>query len=267
MIFDTRPTIVGHRGFGSGESGGCRENTIDSYLAAVSHGLSWIELDVQRSLDDQLVIRHDPVTPDGDFLVTRTAEQLASYGILRFEDVMAALPTGVAVNIDAKTVIEDAIDPPHRRTAALVAEALREHQERRRLFVSSFDPGLLMTLQDRKDTIARVSLGLITWLNFPSRHGIAAAANMGLDAICVHTGTFGLRREQPRPTDHAAEHVIDTAHRAGLEVLAWVPDPADAVRLARAGADALCVDDVPGVVAALAESGQARLAGGPTAEP
>jgi glycerophosphoryl diester phosphodiesterase len=259
MIFDTKPTVVGHRGFGSGESRGYRENTIDSYLAAVSHGLSWIELDVQRSRDDQLVIRHDPVTPDGDFLVTRTAEQLASYGILRFEDVMAALPTGVAVNIDAKTVIEDATDPTYRRTAALVAEALRKHQERRRLFVSSFDPGLLMTLQDRKDTIARVPLGLITWLNFPSRHGIAAAANMGLGAICMHTGTFGLRLERPRPTDHTVERVINVAHRAGLEVLAWVPDPADAVRLARAGADALCVDDVPGVLAALAKSGQARL--------
>ena len=148
---------------------------------------------------------------------------------------------------------------PRTRTAALVAEALREHQERRRLFVSSFDPGLLMILQDRKDTIARVPLGLITWLNFPSHHGIAAAANMGLDAICMHIGTFGLRRERPRPTDHAVERVIDVAHRAGLEVLAWVPDPADAVRLSHAGADALCVDDVPGVLAALAESGQARL--------
>ena len=116
-----------------------------------------------------------------------------------------------------------------------------------------------MTLQDRKDTIARVPLGLITWLNFPSRHGIAAAANMGLDAICMHTGTFGLRLERPRPTDHTVERVIDMAHRAGLEVLAWVPNPADAVRLARAGADALCVDDVPGVLAALAGSGQARL--------
>ena len=83
-----------------------------------------------------------------------------------------------------------------------------------------------MILQDRKDTIARVPLGLVTWLNFPSHHGIAAAANMGLDAVCMHTGTFGLRRERPRPADHAAERVIDAAHRAGLEVLAWVPDPA-----------------------------------------
>jgi glycerophosphoryl diester phosphodiesterase len=258
VIFETKPAVVGHRGFGAGESRGYRENTMDSYLAAVAHGLSWIELDVQRSRDDQLVIRHDPVTPDGDFLVTRTAGQLASYGILRFEEVMAALPAGVAVNIDAKTIIEDAVDPPHRRTAALLAEALREHAGRRRLFVSSFDPGLLMTLQDRRDEIGRVPLGLITWLNFPSRHGIAAAASMGLDAICLHTGTFGLRLEQPRPADHSAERVIDVAHQAGLEVLAWVPKPAEAVRLAQAGADAFCVDDVPGVLAALAGSGPAH---------
>jgi len=30
MIFDTKPTVIGHRGFGSGESRGYRENTIDS---------------------------------------------------------------------------------------------------------------------------------------------------------------------------------------------------------------------------------------------
>jgi len=44
MIFATKPTIVGHRGFGAGERAGYRENTLESYLAAVAHGLSWIEL-------------------------------------------------------------------------------------------------------------------------------------------------------------------------------------------------------------------------------
>ena len=67
-----------------------------------------------RPAGDRRKLRRYLLGPDGAFLVTRTAEQLASYGILRFEDVMAALPTGVAVNIDAKTVIEDATDPPHR---------------------------------------------------------------------------------------------------------------------------------------------------------
>ena len=52
--------------------------------------------------------------------------------------------------------------------------------------------------------------------------------------------------------DLTIEQAIDAAHQAGLEVLVWSPGPADAVRLASAGADALCVNDVPGVLAALA---------------
>src|SRR5262249_58626153 len=71
MIFATKPTIVGHRGFGAGERAGYCENTLESCLAAVAHGLSWVELDVRRSLDGQLVIRHDPVTGDGEFVAGR----------------------------------------------------------------------------------------------------------------------------------------------------------------------------------------------------
>jgi glycerophosphoryl diester phosphodiesterase len=77
---------------------------------------------------------------------------------------MTALPPGVAVNIDLKTVIEDAADDPCRRTATLVAGALREYAGQRRLFVSSFDPGLLLYLKSQRDIAAKPSLGLITWL-------------------------------------------------------------------------------------------------------
>ena len=52
--------------------------------------------------------------------------------------------------------------------------------------------------------------------------------------------------------------MIGLAHQAGLEVLAWSPTPEMAVRLASAGADALTVDDVPGVLAALAGGTPAR---------
>jgi len=152
MIFETKPTIVGHRGFGARTRDGYRENTLESCLAAVAHGLSWVELDVRRSLDGQLVIRHDPVTGDGEFVAGRTADELAASGILRLEDVMAALPPGVAVNLDVKTIIEDALDPPGRRTGALVAGALRRYAGRRRLLVSSFDPSLLTYLKEREET-------------------------------------------------------------------------------------------------------------------
>jgi glycerophosphoryl diester phosphodiesterase len=252
MIFDGRPTVVGHRGFGAGEPGGYQENTMPSYLAAAAHGLSWIELDVQRSLDGQFVIRHDPVTPDGDFLVTRSADELGAAGILRFDDVMVELPADMAVNIDVKSIMEDAVDPPHRRTGALIADALRKYAGQRRLLVSSFDPALLVQLKNQ--ALPDVPLGLITWLNFPNWHGVPAAANLGMDAVCLHTGTFGLHRERQRLMDRTIERVIDKVHQAGMEVLVWVPGPEDAVRLAAAGADALCVNDVPGVLAALAGS-------------
>lgn len=257
MIFEPKPVIVGHRGFGAGEPGGYRENTLESYLAAVDHGLTWIELDVQRSRDDQLVIRHDPVTGDGEFVVSQAADELATAGVPRFEDIMAALPPRVAVNIDVKTIIEDAVDPPERRTAALVAAALRRHAGRRPLFVSSFDPSLLVYLRDQDDFPARVPLGLITWLNFPAWHALPAAAGLGLDAVCLHTGTLAMHREQPRRQDHTIETVISLAHQAGLEVLTWCPAPEAAVRLAAAGADALSVNDVPEVLAALSGTGPA----------
>lgn len=259
MIFDPKPAIVGHRGFGAGERGGYRENTLESYLAAVDHGLTWIELDVQRSLDGQLVIRHDPVTRAGDFVVAQSADELAAAGVPRFEDIMAALPPQVAVNIDVKTITEDAVDPPERRTAVLVAAALRRHAGRRRLFVSSFDPSLLVYLRNQDDFPARIPLGLITWLNFPVWHALPAAVGLGLDAVCLHTGTLAMHREQPRRQDHTIEKVVSVAHQAGLEVLAWCPAPEAAVRLAAAGADALSVNDVPEVVAALAGVGPAAV--------
>src|SRR4051794_10802763 len=99
MIFTSRPAIIGHRGSGSGsvpvsgvlatgalhtggrpldgvpdpvetspDGGSVVENTVDSMLAAVRAGISWVEIDVQRTADDELVLRHDPVTAGGDFV-------------------------------------------------------------------------------------------------------------------------------------------------------------------------------------------------------
>jgi glycerophosphoryl diester phosphodiesterase len=251
MIFDgppTQPAVLGHRGFGAGQPGGpggYRENTMPAYRAAAAAGLAGIELDVQRSRDGQLMVAHDPVTADGAALVTQAAAGLAAAGILRFEDVLAELPASLAINIDVKTIMDDALDPPDQRTGALLAAVLRRHAGERRLLVTSFDPGLVAYLRDQ--AIPDVALGLLAVENFPARYAIPAAVALGLSAVSLHTTTLGLGpRRGPEP-----EAVIGAAHRAGLAVLAWCPGPADAVRLATAGVDAVCVDDVPGVLAAL----------------
>ena len=250
MIFDGQPTVLGHRGFGAGAPGGFAENTPESFRAAVRHGLSWIELDVQRSRDGQLVLRHDPVTPDGAFVVTRTAAELAEAGVARFDEVLAGLPPGVGLDIDVKTIIEDAVDPPAERTGALLAATLRRHAGQRPLLVTSFDPGLLVYLQSE---LPEIPLGLLCWLDFPAGQAISAAAGLGVPVVSLHTGTFGFGPDRAEPAgSQSIAEITGLAHRAGLEVLVWTPDPAQAVTLARGGVDAVCVDDVPGTLAALA---------------
>jgi len=63
-----------------------------------------------------------------------------------------------------------------------------------------------------------------------------------MDAVCLHIDSL---RIEP-------ERVVEFAHRARLEVVAWSPGPDQALALALAGVDAVCVDDIPGTQAALA---------------
>jgi glycerophosphoryl diester phosphodiesterase len=251
MIFDTRPSIVGHRGFGAGCPAGFRENTVASFLAAVASGLSWVELDVRRSRDGELVVNHDPVAPSGAVIVTRTAAELAAHGVASLAEVLAALPATVGVDIDVKTILADAVDPPGQRTHGRVAEFLHQYRGTRPFLVSSFDPSVPAYLSGLRELTGSAALGLITGSDIAAERAIPAAANLGLDVVCVHAGSVGAPHDDARLAVLTAERVIHAAHQAGLEVLTWSPSPAEAVVLARAGVDALCVNDVPGVQAAL----------------
>jgi glycerophosphoryl diester phosphodiesterase len=262
VIFESKPAIVGHRGFGAGQQGTCRENSVQSFLAAAAAGLTFVELDARRSSDGELVIWHDPVTPAGQYIGAQTAEQLAAAGIVRLEEVLTALPSHVGVNIDVKCALEDATDPPARRTHALIAAALRAFAGTRPFFVSSFDPSLPAYLQSRAAQTGEVPLGLITETNFPAEVAVSAAANLGVNALCVHTGTLNLQLAGPRPGAPDAAQIIAAAHLAGLEVMAWSPTPAEAVTLAAAGIDAVCVNDIPGAQAALAGADAHRAQAG-----
>ena len=248
MIFDVKPSLVGHRGYGAGAPGGYRENSLESCLAAADSGVPWVELDARRSRDGVLVLWHDPVTADGRPIASLTAAELAAAGIVRLADVLAALPGTVGVNIDVKTTMRDATDPSAQRTHALVAEMLRHYAGTRSFFVSSFDASLPRYLKDCASPAGHIALGLIAETGFPADHAIPAAANLGFDAVCMSTRTLRISGEgEPQ-----AQRIVGVAHEAGLEVVAWSPDPAEAVELARAGVDALCINDIPGVRAALA---------------
>jgi glycerophosphoryl diester phosphodiesterase len=252
VIFDVKPAMVGHRGFGAGGSGPYPENSVEAFLAAVACGVFWVELDARRSSDGELVVWHDPVTPAGHRVVTRTAAELGAERIVRLAEVLAALPAGVGVNIDVKTVLEDATEQQHGRTHARVADALRDHRGTRPFLVSSFDPSVPVYLAGRTALAGEAALGLITSENLAPGIGIAAAANLGLDAACVYSGTLHLDADDHSPGRGSAARAAEFAHDAGVEVMTWTPTPAQAARAAVAGVETGGVDDIPGTQAALA---------------
>ena len=253
--------LLGHRGSGKGVVGGHRENTLASLLAAVDQGLDWVELDVRRGAD-ALVVVHDPWLADGARVVEQGGAELATAGVDLLADVLAALPSHVGVDLDVKTALEDAITDRAETTGALLAPTVEAERHRRPLVVTSFDPAALLVLRERAP---EVPVGLLTWVTFPIEHAVAAARHLGVDLVGVHVGSLLGRRPDPVRSQQEGVRAVEVAHRAGLEVLAWCPLPEVAVPLAEAGVDALVVDDIPGVQAAL--STRRATAAGVASEP
>ena len=231
--------LCGHRGSGRGVVGGHAENTIASCLAAVAHGVRWLEIDARLAADGVLVARHDPATEDGRWVAEVPSGDTGFVGIGALLD---AIPIDVGIDLEVKTAIEDALRPRGQTTGAVAAAiAAREHARGRRIFVSSFDASVLAICRERHP---EVPIGLLTWTRFPLRKAIPAAVHLGAEIVAPQFASF------PYPGTPAAAHerelaaVVDVAHRAGLEVVAWCPKPPEEAMLAAAGVDCIIVDDV-----------------------
>lgn len=240
--------VIGHRGLGRGEIDGVRENTPASFAAAAEAGADWVEIDVRRTADDALVLYHNAALDDGRAIADLTAAECARAGLVALEEGLAAIPAGTGLDVDVKTVMEDAVDVPSRRTSTLLLPYLRREAARRRLFVCSFDPGLLLAVREEAP---QVPTAWMPYVRNPADSAVPGAAGMGCPIVAVDARAFGLTGEAPHPGRRSVEYTVEVAHRAGLEIVSWCPDPVDAARFAEAGMDAVVVDDVPGAVSAL----------------
>jgi len=238
-VFVDVPVLCGHRGSGSGVVGGERENTLGSYRAAVAAGLRWVEVDARANADSLLVASHDPVAGNGGVISELGTSETDELGLMRVADLLEELPREVAVDIDVKSSLEDALRDRAATTAALVARLAAAERARRRVLVTSFDPAALLIVRERAP---RLPVGLLTWTRFPLRKAIPAAVHLGLDVVVAHVDSFA---EEER-----AELAVATAHAAGLQVGAWCPDAEQAPRLVAAGVDCLIVDRAAGRLAA-----------------
>jgi glycerophosphoryl diester phosphodiesterase len=223
-VFGESPVLCGHRGSGRGHA----ENTLPSFRAAVAAGLPWVEVDARLSADGVLVARHDPELEDGRSVAALSA---ADSGLMRVDALLADLPATVALNVDVKSSLEDALRSRGETTAARVAELVANAG--RPMLVTSFDPAALLIVRERTPD---VPLGLLTWTRFPLRKAVAAAAHLGVEVVTANVESFG---------DDDAGRAVAVAHEAGLEVGAWCPLEDERERLLELGVDCLVIDLEP----------------------
>mgnify|MGYP001028452862 FL=1 len=227
------PLVCAHRG----RSGIFPENTLPAYEAAIELGADFIELDVRRTADGEIICLHDPTvdrTTDGagelSSLTLAQVQALDAGSWKGAEHAGARIPLlrEVLEQIAPHMVIH--IEIKQRGIAEQVVEIVRETGALRRVAIISFDFDDLRTAKAAEPAAA---CGLIT--SKPKEEGpegelalIASALECGANFIsCGHRAIT--------PT------LVRECHLVGLSLIAWTMDtPEDLRPMVDLGVDMLC---------------------------
>jgi glycerophosphoryl diester phosphodiesterase len=228
-----------------GGAGLAAENTLRAFGNALALGVSTLELDVHVSLDRRLVVRHDRILPDGEFLAWLPAE---SAGVPLLDEVFAlARERGadeVRFNIETKfDPTHPDEDAPRELFADLLTDAIVTAGLVERVSVQSFDWACLDLVHANEP---RLGLNVLTNTNY-QEIGLPGASpwmagvdidDFGGDVVRAASGR-GYTGLSPRHTLLTRE-MIDEAHRAGLQVIPYtVDDPGVMDHLVDLGVDGL----------------------------
>jgi glycerophosphoryl diester phosphodiesterase len=222
------PRIVGHRGAPRAH----RENTIESFRAAAALGATMVELDVRRTLDNVMVVHHDPIVKEFGPICSLTSGTLPGYIPTLAAALDAARESRLQVNIEIKNDRKEPDFDPACRLADDVVALLRERSDGPQMLISSFH---LPTLERIRVLEPVLGAAFLFSLPVPNvRSIVRRASELGL--VALHPWWRS-----------CSQTLVDLAHEAGLAVNTWtVNDPARMRVLAERGVDAI-VTDVPDV--------------------
>ncbi len=270
--------LQGHRG----ARGLFPENTLEGFCGALAVGVTSIELDVAMTVDDVLVVTHDPVLnpdltrgADGAWLSTpgpavralQLAElqtydvgqarpggaaarahplqrAVAAARIPTLEAVFEALaPSGVVVDVELKTdPLRPDLSPPPADMADAVVALARRLGALDRLAIRSFDWRGLFHL---RDLWPETPLG---WLTAPETasplwRGDFAGSGLSVSASVAMAAGGAARASWAPDFAELDPDLVAEAHALGLRVVPWtVNEPADMAQLISWGVDGLCTD-------------------------
>jgi glycerophosphoryl diester phosphodiesterase len=207
---------------GSGDPGD-ELNSPASFDRLASLDIDGIEVDVRRTSDDVLIARHDPLFADGR-AVRETRFVDVPTGTATLEHALDAC-MGLLVNIEIKNYSIDPGFDADERVTDDVLDLLATRGDRDRVIISSFGPGCLRRVRERRPDLPTAVL-----LYHPEEPDVV------LDRV-VAEGHALVHPYEPH-VDHA---FIAAARRRGLTVNAWTMDegPATAQRLMAVGVDGL----------------------------
>jgi glycerophosphoryl diester phosphodiesterase len=226
--------VIAHRGASRAE----HENTVAAFRRAGELGATWVELDVRRSVDDALVVHHDPHYPDGRPVAATPAAERPAHVPLLADALAACAP--LRVNVEIKNSDDEAgYDPDHAVVGGVVA-LLAATGWTDRVLVSCFDRPTLDTVRRADDDVPTALLTSNVPADGAERDewlaGVAADGH-----VALHPHWMLVDAE-----------LVTACHRLGLAVNVWtVDDPGVMARLAGWGVDGICTNVPDVAVAAL----------------
>jgi glycerophosphoryl diester phosphodiesterase len=207
------------------------ENTVAAMTRALELGADGVELDVHRTADHQLVVRHDAGTPAG-ILCELTLAQIRSAlpEVPTLAEVLDVCRGGL-VNVEVKNLPGDPDWDPDEQAVELLVALLEERGGADDVVVSSFH---LPTVDRMRALAPQVPTGLLTFGVDPLE-ALVAADSHGHHALHPDVWSLG------GPVLGA---LTQRARERGLRVTVWtVNDPDELRRLEAAGVDAVITDD------------------------
>jgi len=243
------PVLFAHRG----ASAHAPENTLIAFNLAVIQGAPAIELDVQLSSDDKVVVFHDSTasrTTNGSGKISQhTLNHLkslhagAAFGtafpdakVPTLEEVFNELDPNIFLNIELKIP-----SSPINSLPGKVAKIIRKHQAKNRVLISSFNPIALTRMLHHLPSVPR---GLL--LRKPSR----------VDLCIFFPGLISEFQTINTSFACITEYRVDPLHKLGKKVYAYTLNHPDDIQYAlNCGVDGFFTDDPALGLRTLRESG------------
>lgn len=255
--------VQGHRGARAAKP----ENTLPAFEYAIGLGVETLELDMQVTKDNVVVVSHDSVLhapmcrgPQERGVIrqmTFTEVRAWDCGALQnpdfpkqetvpgtkmpsLDEVFALAPRGAfTFNIETKMSDKPGESPEPEEFVQLVLAVIRKHQLEKRVILQSFD---YRTLRAMRKLAPEIKLAA---LHAGAPRDLVALSKEAANAEIVSPVFMLVGKDN-----------VQKAHAAGLVVVPWTPNkPEQWAKMVEAQVDAIITDDPAGLIAYLKDRG------------